>query len=169
MNWVYAHPPPHVGAPPALPVRIARPPHRPIPSRRRCIQSARRTRHKRPCPPCPANPRRRASPACPSSRSRVIPRSCKPSPSCSHFFAIEVVSIGQSSLVSIQSLNWSRICDLRRYRCLVSRTSRSVEPEMRCGFDQVSRVKLLGAIVALIAARTLISAIRAGALDIAIR
>ena len=63
-----------------------------------------------------------------------MPRSRSPSPSLSHFFAIEVVRIGQSALLSIQSDSSSLSADCRRYRCLVSRTSRSLDPEIAlCG------------------------------------
>ena len=52
------------------------------------------------------------APARPSARSRVMPRSCKPSPSFSHFLAMEVVSIGQSVLLSIQASSLSRMAAL---------------------------------------------------------
>ena len=59
-----------------------------------------------------------------------MPRSCNPSPSFSHLRAIEVVRIGQSVLASIQAAMSPFSADWRRYRCLVSRTSRSVLPEI---------------------------------------
>ena len=43
-----------------------------------------------------------------------MPRSCSPSPSFSHFFAIEVVSTGQLVLPSIQASSSSFMADWRR-------------------------------------------------------
>ena len=43
---------------------------------------------------------------------------------------MEVVSTGQSDLVSIHALSAPRMTDWRRNRWRVSRTSRSVAPEM---------------------------------------
>ncbi len=43
-----------------------------------------------------------------------MPRSCNPSPSVSHFLAIDVVRIGQSVLLSIQAARSAFSCDWRR-------------------------------------------------------
>jgi len=65
----------------------------------------------------------------PHSRSRVMPRSCKPS--SSHLSAIEVTSSGHwPFLPSIHSRSRSENRLWRRNRCLESRISMSSEPEI---------------------------------------
>jgi hypothetical protein len=97
-----------------------------------------------------------------------MPRSCSPSPSFSHFFAIEVVRIGQSVLSRSRppacrerALAQVEVLGLAHFEV-------GGAGDRRARVDQVGRVKLLGAVLALVAAGALVAAVRAGALDVAV-
>ena len=81
-----------------------------------------------------------------------MPRSCRPS--VSHLRAIDRVSAGHTSAcASIHAATSSASFDCSRKRCFVSRTSRSVLPEMADrGLDEVGGVEHPGAVLALVAA-----------------
>jgi hypothetical protein len=97
-----------------------------------------------------------------------MPRSCNPSPSFSHFFAIEVVSTGQSvfcrsspTAAAHRGLAQEQVLGLAHFQ--VGRAGHG-----RARVDQVGRVQLLGAVLALVAAGAVVAAVRAGALDVAV-
>ena len=98
-----------------------------------------------------------------------MPRSCSPSPSLSHFFAIEVVRIGQSVFEFDpvrQLLPQRRLAQVEVLRLAQLEVGRPRDGAARV--DQVGRVKLLGAVLALVAARLVVAAVGAGALDVAV-
>jgi hypothetical protein len=106
----------------------------------------------------------------PQSRSRVIPRSCNPSPSSSHFFAMEVVRTGQSVLEcrsSPAAVAHGRLAQVEVLGLPHLQVGGARDGGTR--LDQVGGVELFGAVLALVATGAVIAAIGAGALDVAVR
>ena len=105
----------------------------------------------------------------PQSRSRVIERSCRPSPSSSHFSAIEVredgpVGLGLdpgAELVAQQALAQVEVAGLADLEV-------GGAGDGRARLDEVGGVELLGAVLALVAAGARVAAVGAGALDVAV-
>ena len=84
---------------------------------------------------------------------------------------MEVTSGGQSCLVAVDpgAQLVGTNCDCFRNRCVESRISISVRARhRRTRIDQVDRIEHAGAILALVAARPVIAAMRTGADDIAV-
>jgi hypothetical protein len=83
--------------------------------------------------------------------------------------AIEVVRIGQSVLLSIQASSLSRRAALAQVKVLgLPHFQVGAAADGRARVDQVGRVKLLGAVFALVAAGGFVAAVRAGAGDVAV-
>ncbi len=98
-----------------------------------------------------------------------MPRSCSPSPSCSHFFAIEGGQhrpVGLAVDPGLDLVLQRPLAQVEMLRLAQLELGRARDGGARV--DQVGRVELLGAVLALVAARLVIAAVGAGALDVAV-
>ena len=159
-----------VGAPPAFPVGLVLAvAHRPIRRWRRCIRSARRTRRRRPCPPCRASPRspllHRHAPVEIAGDAAVLQPVAVVQPFPGDRGGQDR-PVGLAVDPGVQPVAHRRLAQVEVLGLAHLQIGRA--RDRRARVDQVGRVELLGAVLALVAAGAVVAAIGAGALDVAV-